>query len=76
MPVTDEERLELAKKLDEELDDFINGLKKKPCKNGWSEDKWEEVSFTLIYNITWAFSVPATGYRETPLFHEQTTRTG
>ncbi|KAJ2941336.1 hypothetical protein O0L34_g3536 [Tuta absoluta] len=41
-PMTDEERLALAKKLDEDLDDFINGLEKKRYTDGWSEDTWEE----------------------------------
>ncbi|KRT83507.1 hypothetical protein AMK59_4652, partial [Oryctes borbonicus] len=41
-PMTDEERLELAKKLDKELDDFINNLPKKQYTDGWPEDRWEE----------------------------------
>lgn len=39
---TEEERLELAAKLDRELDDFISGLEKKPYTEGWPEDRWEE----------------------------------
>lgn len=42
--ITDQERLELAAKLDRELDEFISGLEKKPYTEGWPEDKWEEVS--------------------------------
>lgn len=42
--MTDEERLQLAAKLDRELDEFISGLEKKPYTEGWPEDKWEEVS--------------------------------
>lgn len=42
-PMTDEERLELAAKLDKELDDFIAGLEKKSYTEGWPEDRWEEV---------------------------------
>ncbi|KOB71489.1 putative Cyclophilin seven suppressor [Operophtera brumata] len=34
-PMTDEERLALAKKLDDELDEFINGLEKKRYTDGW-----------------------------------------
>ena len=45
--MTNEERLELAKKLDKELDDFINGLAKKPHEIGRPEESWEEVGFTL-----------------------------
>ncbi|GJQ75280.1 putative tetratricopeptide repeat protein [Trypoxylus dichotomus] len=40
--MSDEERLELAKKLDKELDDFINNLPKKEYTDGWPEDRWEE----------------------------------
>lgn len=41
-PMTDEERLALCQKLDQELDDFINGLERKRYTDGWSEDTWEE----------------------------------
>lgn len=41
---TDEERLKLAEKLDNDLDDFISGLEKKPYTEGLPEDKWEEVN--------------------------------
>ncbi|KAL4716468.1 hypothetical protein ACJJTC_015896 [Scirpophaga incertulas] len=41
-PMTDEERLALCHKLDEELDDFINSLEKKRYTEGWPEDRWEE----------------------------------
>ncbi|XP_017149044.1 DNA polymerase interacting tetratricopeptide repeat-containing, protein of 47 kDa [Drosophila miranda] len=39
---TDEERLELAAKLDAELDAFIDGLEKKRYEEGWPEDRWQE----------------------------------
>ncbi|XP_017887531.1 uncharacterized protein LOC108629397 [Ceratina calcarata] len=39
---TDEERLELAAKLDAELDEYINNLEKKQYTEGWPEDRWEE----------------------------------
>lgn len=42
-PMTDEERLELAAKLDKDLDDFIDGLEKQKYTDGWSEDTWQEV---------------------------------
>lgn len=42
---TDEERLELAAKLDKELDEFINNLPKKRYEDGWPEDRWEDVKF-------------------------------
>lgn len=40
--VNDEERLELAAKLDADLDEFIAGLEKRKYTDGWAEDKWEE----------------------------------
>lgn len=40
-PMTDEERLALCQKMDQELDDFINSLERKRYTDGWSEDKWE-----------------------------------
>ncbi|XP_014231299.1 tetratricopeptide repeat protein 4 [Trichogramma pretiosum] len=39
---TEEERAELAGKLEQDLDDFINSLEKKPYTDGWPEDRWEE----------------------------------
>lgn len=42
-PVTDEEREQLARRLDEDLDDFINNLQKTPYKDGWKEETWREV---------------------------------
>ncbi|KAK2589314.1 hypothetical protein KPH14_007864 [Odynerus spinipes] len=39
---TEEERLELASKLDAELDDYINQLEKKTYTEGWPEDRWQE----------------------------------
>lgn len=39
---TEEERLELAAKLDAELDEYINSLEKKSYTEGWAEDKWQE----------------------------------
>ncbi|XP_066590172.1 uncharacterized protein Dpit47 [Prorops nasuta] len=40
-PMTEKERLELASKLDKELDDYINSLEKKRYTEGWPEDRWE-----------------------------------
>lgn len=42
-PMTHEERLELAAKLDRELDEFIEKLPRKKYDEGWPEDRWEEV---------------------------------
>ncbi|CAD7089394.1 unnamed protein product [Hermetia illucens] len=41
-PMTDAERLELAAKLDRELDEFINSLEKRQYTEGWPEDRWQE----------------------------------
>lgn len=41
---TDEERAELAEKLDQDLDSFIAGLERKAYTDGWPEDRWQEVS--------------------------------
>ncbi|KAL0861581.1 hypothetical protein ABMA27_009080 [Loxostege sticticalis] len=41
-PMTDEERLALCQKLDQELDDFIDSLERKRYTEGWPEDRWEE----------------------------------
>lgn len=42
-PMTDEERLKLAAKLDADLERFITNLPKKKYDDGWAEDRWEEV---------------------------------
>jgi len=39
---TEEKRLELAAKLDAELDEYINSLEKKSYAEGWPEDRWQE----------------------------------
>lgn len=39
---TEEERLALAAKLDDDLDAFINSLEKKRYTEGWGDD-WEKV---------------------------------
>lgn len=46
--MTDEERLALCAKMDQELEDFIDGLEKKRYTEGWPEDRWEEVK--LLHN--------------------------
>lgn len=51
-PMTEEERLKLAEKLDAELDEFINGLERKPYTDGWTEENWQEVPLiSFIYNL-------------------------
>jgi hypothetical protein len=40
---TEEERLALAAKLDDDLDAFINSLEKKRYTEGWPADQWEKV---------------------------------
>lgn len=39
---TEKERLELAAKLDAELDEYISSLEKKSYAEGWPEDRWQE----------------------------------
>lgn len=39
---TEQERLELAAKLDAELDEYINSLERKSYAEGWPEDRWQE----------------------------------
>lgn len=41
--MTHEERMQLAAKLDKELDEFIEKLPRKKYEDGWPEDRWEEV---------------------------------
>lgn len=45
---TDEERLQLAEKLDKDLDVFINSMEKKRYSDGWPEDRWQEVTRTFF----------------------------
>lgn len=40
-PMTEEERVALCQKLDQDLDDFINSIERKKYTDGWSEDTWE-----------------------------------
>ncbi|XP_043199010.1 tetratricopeptide repeat protein 4-like [Amphibalanus amphitrite] len=40
--MTDAERDKLTKTLDEELDQFIEGLQKSQYKDGWKEETWEK----------------------------------
>lgn len=46
-PMTQEERIQLAAKLDKELDEFIESLPRKKYEDGWPENRWEEVH---LYN--------------------------
>lgn len=46
---TDEERAELAEKLDQDLDSFIAGLERKAYTDGWPEDRWQEVSYLTFF---------------------------
>ena len=48
---TEQERLELAAKLDADLDAFIDSLEKKRYEEGWPEDRWQEVSIQRIFYI-------------------------
>lgn len=48
---TEQERLELAAKLDADLDAFIDSLEKKRYEEGWPEDRWQEVC-SIQYKVT------------------------
>lgn len=54
--MTEVERLELAKKLDADLDEFINNLPRRKYEDGWPEDSWEEVYY-FILNISLILSI-------------------
>lgn len=47
--MTDEERLELAAKLDHDLEKFIDSLEKKRYTEGWPEDRWEEACTITLF---------------------------
>ena len=42
-PTTDEEKHQLALKLDEDLEEFLNSRQKTPYAEGWKEETWEQV---------------------------------
>lgn len=48
--ISDEERLALAAKLDDDLDAFINSLEKKRYTEGWPADRWEQVRKLISSN--------------------------
>lgn len=48
-PMSDAERAALCQKLDQELDDFIDGLEKKRYTEGWPEDKWEVINWLQFH---------------------------
>jgi ClpP class serine protease len=43
--MNEEDRQNLAEKLDKELDDFIDSLEKRRYADGWNEENWKEVRF-------------------------------
>lgn len=59
--MTDEERLELAARLDADLEGFIDGLEKKRYEDGWPEDRWEEVCkyLMILQNMKLKISSPS-----------------
>jgi len=56
-PVTDEEREQLARRLDEDLDNFIDNLQKTPYKDGWKEETWREVIIINFYSNLYKYLV-------------------
>lgn len=44
----EEERRLLAKKLDQDLEEFVASQKKTPYTEGWNEDTWEQVCYIIV----------------------------
>lgn len=61
---TEQERLELAAKLDSELDDYINSLEKKSYNEGWPEERWQD---EMEKHPFFMKSVPQPGEQVSPL---------
>ncbi|XP_044763280.1 DNA polymerase interacting tetratricopeptide repeat-containing, protein of 47 kDa [Coccinella septempunctata] len=40
--MTEDERIQLAAKLDKELEQFVDGLPKRSYEDGWAEESWEQ----------------------------------
>ena len=55
--LTDEKRLQLAAKLDSDLDDFINSLEKKRYTDGWKPEEFEKVSEENVTRNFFSLSV-------------------
>lgn len=74
--MTEEERAELADKLDKQLDDFIDSLEKRGYTEGWPEDRWEEVNHihTHIYHKS-QVSTLNLGNGKTSIFYERIPKT-
>lgn len=62
--MTEEEREQLAAKLDRDLDKFISGLEKRSYTDGWAEDRWQEEMEKHPFFMTKA---PETGEVLSPL---------
>jgi hypothetical protein len=70
--MTDEERLELAAKLDKDLDVFMDSLEKRRYTEGWPEDRWQEVTILTIFIILFNHrKIFRTGNGQTSFFHEK-----
>lgn len=45
--MSEEEKHQLALKLDQDLEEFINSRKNTPYSEGWKEETWEQVHFWI-----------------------------
>jgi hypothetical protein len=45
---TEEEKHQLALKLDQDLEEFINSRKNTPYSEGWNEETWEQVILRIV----------------------------
>ena len=45
--MSDEERAKIVRKATEDTCKFLDNLPRKQYKDGWPEDKWEEVSIVI-----------------------------
>ena len=53
--MTEEQRMELAEKLDTDLDEYLRTREKRPYTEGWNEATWEQVS-SIVNQILFEYS--------------------
>lgn len=74
-PLSDQERLELADKLDRELDEFIESLPKRKQEDPIPFDRWEEVRLCRL-KCVFGNPLAVPGTQQPPLFYERGPRRG
>lgn len=50
---TEEERQELAAKLDKDLEEFLNSRQQTPYTEGWNEATWQQVCVYSVRSVKW-----------------------